>query len=104
MKRLVTYLPVALLFLYVALCFYRPPEIADGIIVCAIGALYGFMVHLRAKEIPEVKRTEQEQMLIARIKELQLQREVNGLEADLARITSANEKGLGNGKGTPFIF
>lgn len=104
MKKIVSYMPVVLLFLYTALCFYRPPQIADGIIVCAIGALYGFMVHLRSKEVPEIKRTEEELRILNRIQELRLQHEVNRLEQDLNKTLAITEKGAPSGSKNPFVF
>ena len=76
----------ALLSSYIILCFFRPPQISDSLIIGFLSALLSFLHFLSSKYPDQIKPSKESEDLIKQLEVLKLTREVSNLNLDINRI------------------
>jgi len=86
LNKAVLHLPVAMLFSYILLCFFRSPELADALVVSALSTLYGFFMYMIFKTPKDIVVPKEVKELQDAIAILRLEREKVALEDDKGRL------------------
>ena len=99
--KLLKYLPVILLVPYLALMFYRAPQLADALIIVALCGVFGFDKYMtrlerkdppRSEEIDKLRDELEIESIKSTIQNLEIQRNLAEVRRDSMSAGATNEQ------------